>query len=80
MKRQTICLLISYLLRYLQKILNEKAGFFILPIQTLRHQYNFQMVSYILTESLPKSCRHFFYEHSNFALKKAKAEIIQIKF
>ena len=76
MKRQTICLLISYLLRYLQKILNEKAGFFI----TLRHQYNFQMVSYILAESLPKSCRHFFYEHSKFALKKAKAEIIQIKF
>ena len=33
-----------------------------------------------IAESLSKNYRHFFYEHSDFALKKAKAEIIQIKF
>ena len=33
-----------------------------------------------VAESLSKNYRHFFYEHSYFALKKAQAEIIPIKF
>ena len=32
-----------------------------------------------VAESLSKDYHHFFYEHSYFALKKAKAEIIQIR-
>ena len=53
----------------------------ILPMQTLRHQHTCQILILHskVAESLSKNCRHFFYEHSYFALKKAQAEIIQIK-